>query len=459
MNNAETFLQRSEETAFDLQRRKTIHHNLSQYEKAHHVSGQQFSDYELARKRASYLKTQVMENLDKYLIEFESNCIKNGGKVIWAADKEEARQEVLNIFKRKKAKSAVKGKSMTTEEIGLKEHLADHGIETLETDLGEYLIQLADQKPYHMVTPAMHLSRKEISDLLADRLHTPPTDNALEMTSTVRKHLREKFLSADIGITGANFLIADSGGVAITENEGNARLVTTFPKTHIVIAGIEKVIPKMEDLALFWPLLAHNGTGQEITVYNSILSGPRRQDETDGPEEMYVILLDNGRSDLLADFEKRQALNCIRCGACLNVCPVYKTIGGQSYGTTYPWPIGSVLSPHYEGMKQYKHLSFASTLCGACTTVCPVKIDLQQLLLLNRQQSVKEKLTTGKERFIIRLWKQAMKKRKRMNSGGRWIKQLLLRILTKETWGKRRKTPDLAPRSFNQLWKDRNVKK
>jgi L-lactate dehydrogenase complex protein LldF len=459
MEKAEEFRKKSELTAFDHSHRNNINYSISKYNEAVQKSCAQYVDYELARKRASYLKTQVMENLDKYLIEFENNFTKRGGKVIWARDTKEAQTEILNIFKRKKAKLAVKSKSMTTEEIHLNEFLSENGISSVETDLGEYIIQLSGQRPSHMVTPAMHLSRKEISDLFVSKLKTNATENPEELTAIVRKIVREKYVTADIGITGANFLIADIGAISITENEGNARLTTAFPNVHIAVVGIEKVIPHMEDLALFWPLLAHSGTGQSITAYNTIYTGPKQSNELDGPEEMYVILLDNGRSDLLADLEKRQALNCIRCGACLNICPVYKNAGGQSYGTTYNGPIGSVITPHYQGLKEYMHLSYASALCGACTTVCPVKIDLHHLLLLNRQQAVKEQLTSTSERFIIRIWKKGMMNRKLMNGGGSWMKNFLFGFLYKETWGRWRRFPVVSPRSFNQLWKDRNVKK
>jgi L-lactate dehydrogenase complex protein LldF len=457
--NSEMFLEKSAEKTFNLSHRKTINHNIGKYNNAVQAGASQFSDHELARKRASYLKTQVIENLDKYLIEFESNFTKNGGKVIWATDAKEAQQEIIKIFNKKNVRSTVKAKSMTTEEIHLNDFLEANGVETIETDLGEYIVQLAGQKPYHIVTPAMHMSVKDVADLFTEKLKTPPTDDPQKLTLIARNLLREKYLSAGIGISGGNFLIADIGGVAVTENEGNGRLSTSFPKTHIAIVGIEKLIPKMEDLSLFWPMLAHSGTGQQVTVYNTIFTGPRKQNETDGPEEMYVVLLDNGRSHLLADLEKRQALNCIRCGACLNICPVYKNIGGHTYGSTYSGPIGSIITPHFDGMKEFKHLSYASSLCGACTTVCPVKIDIHNLLLLNRNQSVKEGLTTKGERIGFKIWKKAMKSRRLMNFGGSGLKNFILKFFFKETWGKRRRTPDLSPRSFNQLWKEMNVKK
>jgi L-lactate dehydrogenase complex protein LldF len=459
MSNSEIFIEEANKKAFDLEHRQKINNNIDKYDSAVENGKSQFIDHELARTRASFIKNQTLENLDKYLIEFESNFLKNGGKLIWAKNKEEAQEQLLSIFRRHHAKTTVKAKSMTTEEIHMNEFLSENGVEVSETDLGEYIVQLAGQKPYHIVTPAMHMSRKDIAELFVKKLDIPYTDDAQELTLTARRILRSKYTSADIGISGGNFLIADIGGVAVTENEGNARLSTAFPKVHIAIVGIEKMIPSMEDLGLFWPMLAHSGTGQQVTAYNTIFTGPRKPGELDGPKEMYVILLDNGRTRMLADIEKRQALSCIRCGACLNICPVYKNIGGHTYKSTYSGPIGAVITPHYDGMKEFKHLSFASSLCGACTTVCPVKIDLHNLLLLNRNQSVKEGLVRKPEKFGFQVWKKAMLKRSRMNFIGAGIKNFLLGFLFKESWGRRRKTPTLAPRSFNQLWRDKYQQK
>ncbi len=463
MKTEKIFLRDAEEKAFDLKHRNTINHNIGKYDVSVKKGLGQFQDHDLARSRAAYIKTETIENLDKYLLEFEENFTKKGGKIIWAETKQEAMKAIVKIFEEKKAKSVVKSKSMTTEEIHLNENLEELGIEVIETDLGEYIVQLAGQKPYHIVTPAMHLSKKDVSDIFVDKLHIEPTDDAQELTGVARRLLREKYTSAPIGITGGNFLIADVGGVAITENEGNARLTVTFPKTHIAIVGIEKMLPKLKDLDLFWPLLATSGTGQRMTVYNSVISGSRQKNETDGPEEMYLILLDNGRSELLADTKKRQVLNCIRCGACLNACPVYKNIGGHSYNTTYSGPIGSIITPHFEGMKQFKHLSYASSLCGACGSVCPVKIDIPNLLLLNRNESVEKGLNTKSEKMAFSFWRMGMRKRNLMNGYGMisaGVKNFILKMIFKNTWGKRRNMPLVAPKSFNELWKDRmNTKK
>jgi L-lactate dehydrogenase complex protein LldF len=458
MSRLKQFLQDAETKSFDLGHRSTIKFNIGKYNAAVQRGLTQYSDHELARERASFIKTNAINNLDKYLMEFESNFTARGGKVIWARNAEEALKEIGQIMKRKRARSVVKSKSMTTEEIHLNNFLEKNGVETVETDLGEYIVQLAEQRPYHIVTPAMHMSKKDIADLFVKKLKIAPTDSAEELVATARRLLRAKYTEAEVGITGGNFLLADIGGVAITENEGNGRLSTAFPKTHIAIVGIEKILPSVMDLDLFWPLLSTSGTGQQVTIYNTIFTGPRQPNEKDGPEEMYVVLLDNGRTELLALPEKREALNCIRCGACLNVCPVYKNIGGHTYESTYSGPIGSVITPHYNGMAENKHLSFASSLCGACTSVCPVKINIHNLLLLNRRQSVEQGFTEKSERTTFKLWLKAMKSRKLLNMAPAGVKNFVLKQVLKDTWSKRREPLQVAPKSFNQLWKEREGK-
>lgn len=452
----ENILEKFQEDAalktFDLKHRKTIAKNMGKYLSSVAAGMEQYSNHELARSRASFIKTGSMLNLDKLLIEWETNFTANGGKVIWAQNGEEALAAISRIAKSAKARLVVKSKSMTTEEIHLNEHFESLGIEPFETDLGEYIVQLAGQKPYHIVTPAMHMSKEDVSELFQRHLGIEPTDDPAELTKVARRIMRDKYTEAELGITGGNFLVADVGGVALTENEGNARLTITFPKVHIAIVGIEKMIPSMMDLDLFWPLLSTSGTGQNVTVYNTILTGPRQEEEFDGPQEMYVVLLDNGRSKLLADQEKRQALNCIRCGACLNACPVYRNIGGHTYGTTYSGPIGSVISPQFLGLEKYKHLSYASSLCGGCSSVCPVKIDIHGMLLLNRKQSVEEGMTDGWEKAGFQVWKRVMLSRRMMNFGGSRLKQLFLDLLFKNSWSKRRIEPTLARKSFNEQW-------
>ncbi|WP_410478516.1 LutB/LldF family L-lactate oxidation iron-sulfur protein [Pedobacter gandavensis] len=455
MKRSDEFLVKADEKAFDLGHRKTINHNIGKYNVAVERGVSRFENLENSKKKAHVIKWRVMENLDKYLPEFESNFQRRGGKVIWANDVEEAQREILNIIQKSGGKTVIKSKSMTTEEIHLNDFLEKNNIESLESDLGEYIVQLLGQAPYHIVTPAMHLSKEEIAKLFHDKFGTPIDATPQQLTQKARELLREKYLRADIGISGGNFLIADTGSIALTENEGNARLCTTFPKIHIAIVGIEKMIPSMADLDLFWPLLSSHGTGQNLTVYNSILSGPRQAGETDGPEEMYVVLLDNGRTNLLAQKEQRQALYCIRCGACLNACPVYKNIGGHTYNTTYSGPIGSIISPHLQGVKEFKHLSNASSLCGKCTEVCPVKIDVHKMLLLNRRDAVADHQNTKIEEIGWNAFSTAMQKRSRMDMIGGKMKNFFLRFLFKKSWGKYRNMPEVAPKSFAKLYEEK----
>ena len=451
---SDQFLLDAEDRVFNKEHRRKLAFNILQYDKKVVDGKHQFEDFELARQRASTLKWKVTENLDKYLTEFEINFTKRGGKVIWAQDADEAISELIRIMKNVNAKSVVKAKSMTTEEIHVNEALKDIGINSIETDLGEFIVQLRNEHPYHIVTPAMHLSKEDVAKTFNEEFSLPLSSTPKEITAFVRARLREEYQSADVGITGANFLIADSGSVCVTENEGNALMSISFPRVQIAIAGIEKIIPSLTDLDLFWPLLATHGTGQNITVYNSISSGPRQEGEIDGPDEMYVILLDNGRTNLLAQQEQRQALSCIRCGACLNGCPIYKGVGGHAYGATYSGPIGSVITPHLQGMEEFKHLSYASSLCGKCTEVCPVKIDLHKLLLFNRRDAVEQNLNPFSEKFVFNIWKKAMLSRNMMNIGGARIKNFMLRNFFRAQWGNRRELPEIAPKSFSEMWKE-----
>jgi len=452
---ASDFIHTSDTKAFDLDHRRIINYNIGKYNTAVARGLSRFANLENSKRKAHTIKWKVMENLDKLLPEFEANFQKKGGKVIWANDADEARKEILQIIKKANAKTVIKSKSMATEEIHLNEFLEKNNIEALESDLGEYIVQLLGQKPYHIVTPAMHLSKEDIAKLFNEKFGTPIDSSPEQLTLKARELLREKYTSYDIGITGGNFLIADTGSIAVTENEGNARLTTTFPKIHIAIVGIEKLVPSINDLDLFWPTLAAHGTGQNLTVYNTILSGPKQSNESDGPEEMYVILLDNGRTNLLAQKEQRQALYCIRCGACLNACPVYKNIGGHTYETTYSGPIGSIITPHMAGMKEFKHLSYASSLCGKCTEVCPVKIDIHKMLLLNRRDAVNEGLSPKTESIGWKGWKIGMSNRKKMDMVGGRFKNFLLRSFFKKSWGKHRNLPEVAEKSFSKQWQEK----
>ena len=451
-DTAASFIARSTVKAEDMDHRKKINFNIGRYDAAVPQGKLQFAELNLARERAKNIKWRALETLDQQLEDFESAFTKRGGKVIWAENSKQALQEILTICKERNCRTVVKSKSMVTEEIKLNHFLEEHEIESIETDLGEYIQQLDGEPPYHIVTPAMHKSKEDVAKLFYEKLHTRPGLTPEQLTLVAREKLRKKYVQAEVGITGANFLISDIGGIAITENEGNARLSSAFPRTHIVIAGLEKVIPSMTDLGLFWPLLATYGTGQRVTVYNTIITGPRQPGEPDGPDEMIIILLDNGRTNILANAKARESLYCIRCGACLNACPIYKNVGGHSYGTTYSGPIGSVITPHLKDMGEWKHLSYASSLCGNCTEVCSVKINLHELLLDNRAEAVEEGYATLGEKAAWKLWRKASLNRNMMNMGNARLKNWMVKKAFK-AWTAHREELEFAPKTFNQRWR------
>jgi L-lactate dehydrogenase complex protein LldF len=452
---ASGFIAKSTIKAADKEHRRKINFNIGKYNAVVPKGKEQFSDINLAREKAKNIKWKAIETLDKQLEDFEAAIMKRGVKVIWAEDAQQALDAIQKICEEKKCKTLVKSKSMVTEEIHLNDFLEKNGIESIETDLGEYIQQLDGEPPYHIVTPAMHKSKEDVARLFAEKLGTDPRATPEQLTLVARDILRKKYVQAEIGVTGANFIITDIGAIAVTENEGNARLSCAWPKTHIVIAGIEKVIPSMNDLALFWPLLATYGTGQRVTVYNTIVMGPRQANETDGPEDMYVILLDNGRTNILANEKQRESLYCIRCGACLNACPVYKNIGGHTYAAAYSGPIGSVITPHLENMDEWKHLSYASSLCGNCTEVCAVKINLHELLLENRHEAVDEGHSSFGERMGWKMWKQGMLHRPWMNMAGSRTKSWVVNTVVKG-WKESRGNIEFPKKSFNQLWKEKH---
>ncbi|MCS6918094.1 MAG: lactate utilization protein B [Chitinophagales bacterium] len=451
----QAFHEAARRAGFDHELHRKLNYNIQQYDKKVREGKKQFADLTLASQRAKNLKWKALEQLDKLLLEFESNIVRRGARVVWAETAKDALQEIAAVVKRVRARSVVKSKSMTTEELHLNEFLERMQVEVVETDLGEYIQQLDGEPPFHIVTPAMHKSKEDVARVFHDKLGTPQHLTPQELTYEARMRLREKYLKADIGITGANFILPDIGGVLVLENEGNARLCVTFAKVHIVIAGIEKVIPSVHDLALFLPLLSTFGTGQKVTVYNTLYTGPRQEYETDGPEELIVILLDNGRTNLLAQARQREALYCIRCGACLNACPVYKNIGGHAYQTTYSGPIGKVITPHLRGMESYSHLSQASSLCGNCTEVCPMKINLHHLLVVNRQQAVEKGFDSFTERLSWKIWKRVMLSRRLMNMGSGSLKNAGIRLLFGKSWGSYRSMIQFPSKSFNELWREK----
>ena len=338
-------------------------------------------DWQGLREKARSIKEETLLHLDEYLLKFVENAENAGTKIHWARDGQEACQIVIDLVKTRDAKMAVKAKSMAGEEIHLNEALEKEGIEPVETDLGEWIIQLAGETPSHIVVPAIHKTKQQIADLFVEKTGIEKTENVDVLTKTAREILRKRFAEAEIGISGVNFGVAETGTILILENEGNIRLTTSLTKTHIAIMGIEKVIPRFADLDVFLKLLPRSGTGQRLTAYQSLITGTKKSEDDAGPDEVHIVLMDNGRSRMLAHPVTRQSLACIRCGACLNACPVYQQVGGHAYGSVYPGPIGAVITPQLIGISKAKQLPYASSLCGACKEVCPVKIDIPELLL------------------------------------------------------------------------------
>jgi L-lactate dehydrogenase complex protein LldF len=455
--SANNFKANAKDKLRDVQLRKNLHRATSHTLAARASVVGEIPEWEELRNRAYHIKRRTIHRLAEYLEEFERTAVANGVTVLWAETAGDANELVGRIARQRNAQRIVKSKSMVTEEIGLNDYLEKQNIEVVETDLGEYIVQLNGEPPSHITAPALHLSRSQIGNLFASKLHTDYTDDPAELTGIARDVLREKFFSAQIGISGANFLIADTGSIVIIENEGNARFVTTIPKTHIVITGIEKILPALSDLPLFLKILPRSATGQRLTSYVSVIQSPRKPSDTDGPEEIIVILVDNNRSSVLGDQVMREVLYCIRCGACLNICPVYQSVGGHAYGSVYPGPIGSILTPSLYSIENATPLPFASSLCGSCSEICPVKINIHHLLLYQRSQAVEKHSTPYFEHIIFRIWKNLM-----MNEFGYALalrfSRFVARLVGKKGavwvpgWSATRDFPLPARQSFHEWW-------
>jgi len=462
MTPAVQFRENARRLSADLRHREIIQTAMGKYEAVRDQRKAAFQNWEEARQLAANTKWEAINHLDGYLEQFVERIEARGTKVHWAANGEQAREAVLEILRATKARMIVKSKAMTAEEIHLNEAMEQGGHEVIESDLGEFIVQLREEPPYHIVFPAMHLTRDEIKDVFERKLGEAPSNDPEQLTMVARRVLREKYLQADVGITGANFAIAETGMISITENEGNARLSAALPRVMITLIGIEKILPRMEDLALFLPMLAAMGTGQTITCYNTLYGGPRQAGEVDGPEEYHVVLLDNQRTAVLADGEQRDSLHCIRCGACLNVCPIFRNVGGHTYGTTYCGPIGAVITPNLRGLTEWKHLSYASSLCGACTETCPVKIDLHHHLLQNRRNGSRQKPSWWQKlafkAFVPLatrpgLWSLVT----RLGRIGQRLQRPVkgTRLDPAYPWTKSRELAPIAPQSFKEWWRNR----
>jgi L-lactate dehydrogenase complex protein LldF len=420
-------------------------------------------DWEALRVRARQIKREALSRLDHYLVELETRVRDQGGTVAWARDAEEARRYIVDLARSRGVKTAVKAKSMTSEEIDLNGAFEAAGVTPVETDLGEYIVQLAHETPSHIILPAIHKSRGDVSALFQRELGTAPTEDVAELAGIARRVLRQRFLQAEMGVSGANFAVAETGTLVIVENEGNIRFSTGAPRIHVALVGIEKVIPRLDDVSTFLRLLPRSGTGQRITSYVNFLNGPRRPDEDDGPDELHLVLLDNGRSRILADPDARESLLCIRCGACLNVCPVYQRVGGHAYGWVYPGPLGAMITPQYLGLDRAAELPFASSLCGACKDACPVRIDIPRVLLHLRQTLREPKATRVRglaawmERRAVALAAWTMTSPSRFAAAGR-VLRLALRLSALggraprvPGWSKTRDFPAPARRTLREL--------
>lgn len=452
--NTETFSENAKAALKDAQLRGALRHATTLFGKRRREAAASLSNWEELRSEARAIKDDVLLHLDRYVETFVKNAETHGAQVHWARDAAEANAIVTRLVVERGARNVVKSKSMTTEEIHLNAALERAGMQVVETDLGEYIIQLAGETPSHIIAPAIHKTKRQVAELFTAELGMAPTDDVAQLTSTARATLRERFATADVGISGVNFGIVETGTIVIIENEGNIRLTTSLPRTHIAVMGIEKLLPRFADLDVFLKLLPRSGTGQALSTYQSFITGTKRDVSDEGPDELHIIVLDNGRSRMLGHPVTRQSLACIRCGACLNSCPVYQQIGGHAYGSVYPGPIGSVITPQLIGIQKAAQLPYASSLCGACREVCPVKIDIPRLLLHLRGEITEQRNGRRKERLAFRLWAFVMMRPKLYEKTAiaarlfqRWFKPPL------KAWTSGRDLRPIETESFREHWR------
>jgi len=449
--SSETFRENAIAALDVAQLRGALRHAKTLFGERRKEAAASLPNWEDLRAQARAIKDEVLLHLDRYLEEFTRNAESRGARIHWARDAAEANAIIGKLAGDRQARIVVKSKSMTTEETHLNQALEALGIQVVETDLGEYIIQLAHETPSHIIAPAIHKTKRQVAELFTAKLGMPPTDDLVQLTSTARTKLRDRFAAADVGISGVNFAIAETGTIVIVENEGNIRLTTSVPRMHIAVMGIEKVVPRFADLDVFLKLLPRSGTGQRLTTYQSFITGTKRSPTEEGPEELHLVLLDNGRSRMLGHPVTRQSLACIRCGACLNACPIYQQIGGHAYGSVYPGPIGAVITPQLIGIEKTAQLPYASSLCGACREVCPVKIDIPRLLLHLRGEIAPRK---GKlrERLAFKLWAKVMMSTSLYRTSS-IVGRVLQRVVPiSRAWTRGRDLRPIESPTFSELW-------
>ncbi|MEG6616810.1 LutB/LldF family L-lactate oxidation iron-sulfur protein [Peptococcaceae bacterium 1198_IL3148] len=467
IHQGKTFRERAREALKDDFMRQAVRKAVDTLETRKEEATDALGNWDQWREQGKRIREHAVENLDYYLSQLAANVRNNGGTVYFAPEAKDARQIILEIIKKHGGKHIVKSKSMVTEEIHLNKALIKEGLDVVETDLAEYILQLADEPPSHIVVPSIHKSRDQIAELFSNVAREKIPNDTPSLTAFSRKVLREKFLQADIGITGCNFAIADTGAISLVTNEGNARLTNSLPKVHIAVMGMERLVPSFADLEVLLTLLPRSATGQKLTSYISITNGPKKPEDLDGPDYFYLVILDNGRSRILADTEFRQSLHCIRCGACFNVCPVYRQVGGHSYGSVYGGPIGSVISAFLTNdMERYGGLAYASTLCAACSTVCAVKIPLHDLLLKLRHRYVTHKYTPAAERTVFKLWRTTFQNPKTYRLAIKMAQKAQSPLVNNgyiikgppplSAWTNSRYFPKAAEKTFREQWQQQH---
>ena len=454
MSDPKTIFKDSSALAFDEEHWQKINYSTGCFETNFAKGKENYRNLELEKQRAYTLRNKSLLNTEKLLVDFETHFTENGGKVLWARNADDALTMIFDLIRKEKANAIMRSNSTVLDEIELNGFLERKNIRVVETEVGRFVLQKGQQKSYHPLAPSIHLSKEENNAILTSNFKLKPDSSIKQMVNFVRHEVGVETQDVSICVTGANFLLSDTGGVVLTENEGNILKSTSLAKIHIVVAGIAKVIPNMDDLSVLLPLLSLHSNGQSMAACNSITFGPSTTGN--GPEQMYVILLDNNRSQLLAHETQRKVMSCIHCGACISVCPVYKNIGGYSYGTKHIGPVGTVMAPLMEGLEDFNYLNSACSLCGKCVDICPVKIPLDDLIIENRHLSITEKTGSARYESLVKAMIWHCKTRKKMDSP-LFFKKLELKRLLGPLWGEKRPMPEFAAKSFSQQWRERNL--